>query len=110
MAPTNHIKVLTVDDHAILRRGIVSMIEEERDMQVVAEASNSREAVLVFRQYQPDVTVMDLQLPDLNGIDTLALIRQEFPNARVIVLTTYEGDVLVRRALRAGAAGYILKS
>jgi DNA-binding NarL/FixJ family response regulator len=109
MVITRQIKILTVDDHPILREGIASIIQGEKDMVVVGEASNGREAIEVFRSKRPDVTLMDLQMPDLNGIDAIATIRQEHPQARIIVLTTYEGDVLARRALKAGATGYILK-
>jgi DNA-binding NarL/FixJ family response regulator len=108
---TDHrIRVLTVDDHPFLRQGIVAMIHDEEDMEVVGEASDGREAIEVFRKCRPDVTLMDLQLPELNGIETAVAIRREHPGARIIVLTTYEGDVRVRRALRAGVAGYILKN
>jgi DNA-binding NarL/FixJ family response regulator len=109
MVITRQIKILTVDDHPILREGIASIIQGEKDMIVVGEASNGREAIEVFRSKRPDVTLMDLQMPDLNGIAAIATIRQEHPQARIIVLTTYEGDVLTRRALKAGATGYILK-
>ena len=109
MVITRQIKILTVDDHPILREGIASIIQAEKDMIVVGEASNGREAIEVFRSKRPDVTLMDLQMPDLNGIAAIATIRQEHPQARIIVLTTYEGDVLTRRALKAGATGYILK-
>jgi len=109
MATTRQIKILTVDDHPILREGIASIIQGEKDMVVVGEASNGREAIEVFRSKRPDVTLMDLQMPDVNGISAIAAIRQEHPQARIIVLTTYEGDVLARRALKAGATGYILK-
>lgn len=109
MVTSKQIKILTVDDHPILREGIASIIQGENDMVVVGEASNGRQAIEVFRNKRPDVTLMDLQMPDLNGIDAIVTIRQEHPQARIIVLTTYEGDVLARRALKAGAAGYILK-
>lgn len=109
MVITRQIKILTVDDHPILREGIASIIQGEKDMVVVGEASNGREAIEVFRSKRPDVTLMDLQMPGLNGIDAVAAIRQEHAQARIIVLTTYEGDVLARRALKAGATGYILK-
>jgi DNA-binding NarL/FixJ family response regulator len=104
------IKILTVDDHPLLREGIAAVIQGEEDMSIVGEASNGREAIEKFRSLRPDVTLMDLQMPDLNGIDAIATIRQVHPQARVIVLTTYEGDVLARRALKAGAAAYILKN
>ena len=109
MATTRQIKILTVDDHPILRGGIAAVIDGEQDMSIVGEASNGRDAIEMFRSKRPDVTLMDLQMPDLNGIDAIAAIRQENPQARIIVLTTYEGDVLARRALKAGATGYILK-
>jgi DNA-binding NarL/FixJ family response regulator len=109
MVTTRQIKILTVDDHPLLREGIASIIQGEKDMVVVGEASNGREAIEVFRSKRPDVTLMDLQMPGVNGIDAIATIRQENPQARIIVLTTYEGDVLARRALKAGATGYILK-
>jgi DNA-binding NarL/FixJ family response regulator len=109
MLTAKQIKILTVDDHPLLRQGIAAMIQGEKDMLVVGEASNGREAVQVFRSQRPDVTLMDLQMPDLNGIDAIVTIRQEYPQAQFIVLTTYEGDALARRALKAGVAGYILK-
>ena len=109
MVTTRQIKILTVDDHPIQREGIASIIHGENDMVVVGEASTGREAIEVFRNKRPDVTLMDLQMPDLNGIDAIVTIRHEQPQARIIVLTTYEGDVLARRALKAGATGYILK-
>ncbi len=109
MVTMRQIKILTVDDHPILREGIASIIRGEKDMVVVGEAANGREAIEVFRSERPDVTLMDLQMPDVNGISAIAAIRQEHPQARIIVLTTYEGDVLARRALKAGATGYILK-
>ena len=104
------IRVLTVDDHALLREGIAALVNVESDMQLVAEASNGQEAIEEFRLHRPDVTLMDLQMPALNGIEAIIGIRSEFPNARVIVLTTYTGDVQVLRALKAGARGYILKA
>jgi DNA-binding NarL/FixJ family response regulator len=109
MVATRQIKILTVDDHPILREGIASIIQAEKDMVVVGEASTGREAIEMFRNTGPDVTLMDLRMPDLNGIDAIVSIRRDHPQARIIVLTTYEGDVLARRALKAGAAGYILK-
>jgi DNA-binding NarL/FixJ family response regulator len=109
MVTTRQIKILTVDDHPLLRQGIAAVIEGEKDMLIVGEAANGQEAIEVFRSQRPDVTLMDLQMPDMNGIDAIATIRQEHPQARIIVLTTYEGDVLARRALKAGATGYILK-
>src|SRR6202166_4872044 len=103
------IGVLTVDDHPLLREGIATLVNAEGDMKLVAEATNGMEAIEKFRLHRPDVTLMDLQMPELNGIDAIIGIRSEFPNARVIVLTTYAGDVQVLRALKAGARGYILK-
>ena len=109
MLATRQIKILTVDDHPLLRQGIAAVIQGEKDMLIVGEAANGREAIEIFRSRRPDVTLMDLQMPDVNGIDATVGIRQEHPQARVIVLTTYEGDALARRALKAGVAGYILK-
>jgi DNA-binding NarL/FixJ family response regulator len=103
------IRVLTVDDHPLLREGIAALVGAESDMELVAEASNGQEAIEKFRLHRPDVTLMDLQMPALNGIEAIIAIRTEFPDARVIVLTTYSGDVQVMRALKAGARGYILK-
>lgn len=103
------IRVLTVDDHALLRKGIRALISAEPDMQLVGEASTGREAVTEFRMHRPDVTVMDLQMPDMNGIEAILAIRGEFPEARLIVLSTYSGDVQVVRALKAGARAYLLK-
>jgi DNA-binding NarL/FixJ family response regulator len=104
------ITVLAVDDHPILRRGIVAVIDEEGDMKVVGEASTAKEGLEIFAICRPDVVLMDLQLPDHSGLEAIISLRREHPNARVIVLTTYEGDVLARRALKAGATGYLLKS
>jgi DNA-binding NarL/FixJ family response regulator len=103
------IRILSVDDHAILRQGIAALVGNQSDMELVAEATNGLEAVELFRKHQPDVTLMDLQMPEMNGIDALSAIRGEFPEARVIVLTTYTGDVQVFRALKAGARAYLLK-
>lgn len=103
------IRILTVDDHALLRKGIAALVNAEPDMKLVGEASNGQEAIEKFRQYRPDITLMDLQLPDLDGTEVMIRIQSEFPQARVVVLTTYTGDVQVLRALRAGARGYILK-
>jgi DNA-binding NarL/FixJ family response regulator len=104
------IRVLTVDDHPVVRNGIAGLVADQADMVLVGEASNGREAIQEFRTYKPDVTLMDLQMPELNGIDAIIAIRGEFPHARVIVLTTYMGDVQIVRALKAGAQGYLLKS
>jgi DNA-binding NarL/FixJ family response regulator len=103
------IRILTVDDHPLLRKGIASLVNAEPDLKLVAEASNGKEAIDAFRSHQPDVTLMDLQMPAVDGIDAINAIRGEFPDARIIVLTTYSGDTQVLRALKAGAKGYILK-
>ena len=103
------IGVLSVDDHPLLREGIAALVNAEPDMKLVAEATNGQEAIEKFRLHRPDVTLMDLQMPALNGIEAIIGIRSEFPNARIIVLTTYAGDVQVFRALKAGARGYVLK-
>ena len=103
------IGILAVDDHALLREGIAALVNAESDMKLIAEASNGQEAIEKYRLHRPDVTLMDLQMPALTGIEAIIAIRSEFPNARIIVLTTYVGDVQVFRALKAGARGYILK-
>jgi DNA-binding NarL/FixJ family response regulator len=103
------IRILTVDDHPLLREGIAALVNGECDMKLVAEASNGQDAIELFRLHRPDVTLMDLQMPTLNGIEAIIGIRAGYPNARIIVLTTYTGDVQVLRALKAGARGYILK-
>ena len=102
-------RVLAVDDHALIREGIAALISNQKDMRLVAEASNGREAIEQFRSQRPDVTLMDLQMPEMNGIDALIAIRSEFADARIIVLTTYAGDALCKRAMKAGAQAYILK-
>src|SRR6266851_813987 len=104
------IRILAVDDHPLVRRGIATLIASELDMSLVAEAPNGREAIQQFRTHHPDVTLMDLQMPEMNGLDAIIAIRGEFPEARIIVLTTYAGDVQVLRALKAGARGYLLKN
>jgi DNA-binding NarL/FixJ family response regulator len=104
------IRVLSIDDHPLLREGIAAIINSQPDMVLVSQAASGAEAIQQYRQYRPDVTLMDLRLPDLSGIDAMIAIRGEFPDARVIVLTTFEGDVEIQRALQAGARGYMLKS
>jgi DNA-binding NarL/FixJ family response regulator len=104
------IRVFCVDDHPLLREGIAAIINNQPDMQLVAEAATGREAIQKFREHQPDVTLMDIRLPDMSGIDSLIAIRTEFPEARIIMLTTFEGDVEIQRSLEAGARGYLLKS
>jgi DNA-binding NarL/FixJ family response regulator len=106
----NPIRILLADDHPMLRQGIQALAADERDMQFVAEASNGREAIEQFRKHRPDIALMDLEMPDVNGIDAMIAIRNEFPDARIIILTTYAGDVRISRALKAGARGYLLKS
>jgi two-component system, NarL family, response regulator len=110
MSAAGAIRILTVDDHPMLREGIAAVLASEEDMFLVAEASNGREAVDQFRTHHPDVTLMDVQMPEVNGIDAIVKIRQEFPDARIIVLTTYTGDAQAARAFKAGACGYLLKS
>jgi DNA-binding NarL/FixJ family response regulator len=105
----NLIRILAVDDHPMLREGIASLVASQSDMELVAEASTGREALEQFRHHRPDLTLMDLQMPDMDGIEAMVAIRDEFPEARIIVLTTYKGDVQVLRALKAGARAYLLK-
>jgi DNA-binding NarL/FixJ family response regulator len=110
MSDQTKIRVFSVDDHPLLREGIGAIIDNQPDMSMVAQAATGTEAIQMFRQHQPDVTLMDLRLPDISGIDALIAIRAEFPEARVIMLTTFEGDVEIQRSLKAGARGYMLKS
>ena len=104
------IRILSVDDHPLLLEGVGALIASQRDMHLVAEASNGREAIEQFRSHRPDVTLMDLRMPEMNGMDAVIAIRSEFPDARIIVLSTYGGDVLCLRAMKAGAQAYILKA
>ncbi len=103
------IRVLTVDDHALIREGVAALIANQPDMRLVGEAADGQEAIVQFRSHHPDITLMDLHMPDMSGIDAIIAIRSEFPDARIIVLTTYAGDALCQRAMKAGAQAYILK-
>jgi DNA-binding NarL/FixJ family response regulator len=106
----NAIRILSCDDHALFRQGIAALLATQPDMSLVAEAANGREAVQQYRAHRPDITLMDLQMPEMNGLDALTTIRSEFPDARIIVLTTYTGDVQVLRAMKVGARAYLLKN
>lgn len=110
MATANPIRILTVDDHPVLREGIAAILASEADMVLVAEAGNGHEAIEQFRTHRPDITLMDLQMPVMSGGEAIVAIRKEFPDARIIVLTTYSGDAQADRAFKAGAYGYLLKS
>src|ERR1700731_796527 len=110
MSTSTPIRIFSIDDHPLMREGIAAIIRNEPDMLLVAEASNGREAVQGFRDHRPDITLMDLRLPDASGIEAMVAIRTEFSDARIIMLTTFEGDVEIKRALEAGARGYMLKS
>lgn len=109
-ADRSPIRVLSVDDHPLLREGVAALLAGQSDLTLIAEASNGREAIEQFRRHRPDVTLMDLQMPEMDGVDAMSAICDEFPSARIIVLTTYVGDALVLRALKAGARAYLLKS
>src|SRR6202041_3286355 len=109
-ADISQIRILVVDDHPIVRQGIAGLVGIQKDMVLVGEASNGRDAIQQFRTHHPDITLMDLQMPEMNGIDSLIAIRSEFPDAKVIVLTTYAGDTQILRALKAGAQAYLLKN
>src|SRR5215470_11636071 len=104
------IKVLSVDDHPLMQEGVATLVNNQPDMTLIAEASSGEEGIEQFRKHQPDVTLMDLRLPDMSGIEAMALILNEFPHARIVMLTMFEGDVEIRRALEAGAKGYLLKT
>ena len=110
MSKSAPIRILVVDDHQLVRVGITTLIFPESDMKVVGEASDGREAVAKYRECRPDITLMDLQMPEMGGFDAIVAIRGEFPDARIIVLTTYTGDVQAQRAMKAGAQGYVLKN
>jgi DNA-binding NarL/FixJ family response regulator len=109
-ASSGLIRILCVDDHPLLRGGIAALVTTQSDMQMIAEGSNGREAIQQFREHRPDITLMDLQMPEMSGLDAIIAIRAEFPDARMIVLTTYDGDVQALRALQAGARAYLLKT
>jgi len=106
---TKKIRIMVIDDQAVVRQGFVSLISTVPDMEIIAEGSNGREAVELFRQHQPDITLIDLRMPEMSGVEAIAEIRREFPGARIIVLTTYDGDEDIYRSVQAGAQGYLLK-
>jgi DNA-binding NarL/FixJ family response regulator len=110
LSSPSKIRILTVDDHQLIRAGIATLLLPEADMELVGEAADGREAIAKFRECRPDITLMDLQMPEMNGLEAILAIREQFPDARIIVLTTYAGDFHAQRALKAGAQGYLLKS
>ena len=110
MSSSRKIRVLSVDDHPLLREGLAAIVNNQDDMEMVAQAASGREAIQLFRQHRPDVTLMDLRMPDSSGIDVVSAIVGEFPDARIVMLTTFEGDVEIQRSLAAGARGYLLKT
>jgi DNA-binding NarL/FixJ family response regulator len=110
MSSSGKIKVLSVDDHPLLREGLAAIVNSQDDLEMVAQAASGREAIQLFRQHRPDVTLMDLRMPDGSGIDVVSAIVAEFPDARIVMLTTFEGDVEIQRSLAAGARGYLLKT
>src|SRR5215813_9650585 len=110
MANLNAIRILSVDDHPLLREGVAALISNQPDMELIGEAASGSEAIQEFRKHRPDVTLMDLRLPDMSGVDAMIAIRGEFPEARIVMLTTFEGDIQIQRALQTGARAYLLKS
>jgi DNA-binding NarL/FixJ family response regulator len=107
---TSTIRILVADDHLVVREGVEALVRRQPDLQIVAQATNGREAIEQFRAHRPDVTLMDLQMPEMKGLDALIALRSEFPEARIIILTTYAGDIQVQRAIKSGASAYLLKN